>query len=175
MTQASGYDVQVAATLNRVLSIVDVSFVSLEAMLTSEVPQQGLAYGYHLSDVMWDGDETHVLAIYRVQVRLRRKSAGDSPADEFGRVAVAARVQYEADALSPEHVEAVPHFVALTGWVHVWPYVRAEVQALTAKLGIPPLTLPFLFHGQTARTPAVRVPALDGPHELKGAIEDPTA
>jgi hypothetical protein len=32
--------------------------------------------------------------------------------------------------------------------MHSWPYLRAEVQSLTSKLELPPLTLPPLVSGQ---------------------------
>jgi len=36
----------------------------------------------------------------------------------------------------------IDHFVGLSSLLHAWPYLRAEVQALTAKLEIAPLVLP---------------------------------
>ena len=48
-------------------------------------------------------------------------------------------------------------FVGIVGWMHVWPYIRAEVQALSSKLGFPALTLPPLLAGQTKNIPVRRL------------------
>lgn len=56
----------------------------------------------------------------------------------------------------------IDHFVGITAFMHSWPYVRAEAQSLTAKLGIPPLTLPVLLSGQVPD----KVVVLRAPPEL---------
>jgi hypothetical protein len=43
--------------------------------------------------------------------------------------------------------ESLESFVARYGSTHVWPYLRADLQAMTAKVGLPALTLPPLKYG----------------------------
>ena len=42
---------------------------------------------------------------------------------------------------------ALQSFLAFYGSIHIWPYARAEIEHLSAKVGLPPLTLPVLNMG----------------------------
>ncbi len=50
---------------------------------------------------------------------------------------------------SPDVLPAVDagHFAGVLGFMHAWPYLRATVQDLTMKLGLPGLTLPVVLSG----------------------------
>ena len=45
----------------------------------------------------------------------------------------------------------ISNALGVMGYLHVWPYFRAEVQVLTAKLGFPALTLPVAVSGHAER------------------------
>jgi hypothetical protein len=47
--------------------------------------------------------------------------------------------------------ESVDDFAGTLGFMHSWPYFRAEVQSLTAKLGLPALTLPIVLSGNVSK------------------------
>ena len=53
------------------------------------------------------------------------------------------------DALVAEHAD-LDDFVGISGYLHLWPYLRAEVQCLTTKLGLPPLVLPVQMSSHAA-------------------------
>jgi len=64
---------------------------------------------------------------------------------------------------SPIADEDIPHVVAILGYMHSWPYFRADVQALTTRLGFPPLVLPVIVSG------AVPERVLIGRHPIERA------
>lgn len=48
------------------------------------------------------------------------------------------------------------HFAGITGFMHVWPYLRSEVQSLTVKMGLPALTLGVATSGYAVENVTVR-------------------
>jgi hypothetical protein len=46
---------------------------------------------------------------------------------------------------------AFEHYAGIVGWLHVWPYMRAEVHCLSTKLGFPPLVLDVMLSGHTSQ------------------------
>lgn len=57
-------------------------------------------------------------------------------------------------------------YVGVSGFMHAWPYLRAEVQSLTAKIALPPLTLPVMLTGEVPdRVTVTRLVALSEPDD----------
>lgn len=61
------------------------------------------------------------------------------------------QIEYAIDELDKAHMVELPHYLGISGFMHLWPYVRAEVQCLTSKLRLPPLILPVVVSGHAAR------------------------
>lgn len=68
---------------------------------------------------------------------------------EFGHFYLQYQVVYTLNAAVEEcRNENLEAFVAFYGVNHVWPYCRADLQMLTTKVGLTPLTLPLMKIGQ---------------------------
>ena len=92
---------------------------------------------------------------------------GDPEPGELGIVQVTVQVEYDIrKELDDEQQAALPDFIGVVGWMHAWPYIRAEVQELSAKLRFnPPVTLPVLLAGQTCDVPVEEVDFQSGEPE----------
>lgn len=51
---------------------------------------------------------------------------------------------------SGESDTAIGSFVGISSCLHAWPYIRAEIQNLSTKIGLPPLVLPAIVSGHMA-------------------------
>jgi hypothetical protein len=153
------YSVDQAQVLNSRLGLVSIEFRNLGARVVSSMLTEDAEFGYVLTrhNVTWDLEEPMVRSVFWITVVMRQNLPGEQPS-EFAKATAAAQVEYivRDEPLSSDEVECVPHFLALNGWLHAWPYLRAEVQSLTAKMGIPPLTMPMLLAGQTLDVPVQR-------------------
>ncbi len=69
-------------------------------------------------------DEKSTVALIQVVVRMTYRMADASIADD----------NFQA-------------FASVMPFLHSWPYLRAEVQALTTRIGLPPLVLPVVVSG----------------------------
>jgi len=52
--------------------------------------------------------------------------------------------------------EDLMHYIGVHGVMHAWPYFRADVQAMVARLELPPLTLPVLLSSIVTQIATVR-------------------
>lgn len=154
MTSRSQLEVEAAAKLNSVLRIADIGLVEITANTLNQVEEPTWCFSTSLNEVRWYREENAILGIYPVQVFIQHKGAEEP--ENLALVRVAARAVYVITGeLDDEKLACVPDFLGIVGWMHVWPYLRAEVQQLSAKLGYPPLTLPLLLAGQTKNIPVV--------------------
>lgn len=162
-------DVARAATLNTKLRLESISHFRVAA---SHVNGEGevsphFSYTMKLDSPVYAEPNGSVIAVYPVTIAIEHR-AGERRVP-LGELHVSFRAIYVKEpAFTSEDSVAVEHYVGIVGWMHVWPYVRAEVQSLSTKLGYPPLLLPVLLAGQTAE---ISVRRLDAPEPPKLATE----
>lgn len=149
----AGLDVGRASTLNKKLALGQISLFELSARHSAEiVAAPAFSFTMKLESPSCAFRETDVVALFPLVVTIEHvKKSKRVPLAE---VRVTARVVYrKADEFSSADSAALPDYVGIVGWMHVWPYLRAEVQSLSTKLDFPPLLLPVLLSGQTADIP----------------------
>jgi hypothetical protein len=133
---------------NRV-QLVDVAFVALEAKrldagVESTEESGPLSFDVKPCDGRWirDSGELRVLMPYVVDVVAKMKGRTLSVAH----FAVVMRLAYALKDPSLDD-ETLEGFAWITPFMHSWPYLRAQVQELTTKVGLPPLVLPVAVSG----------------------------
>ena len=138
-----------ARQLNQKLRLDQVALYSLSADPVAGVAEPHLGYAITIDSVVWLATAISIEAFYPLRVEIQH--VADGAPTPLARVAVTTRVSYMRE---PGFVEAdleyVEDYLGIVGWMHVWPYARADVQALSARLGFPPLVLPVLLAGQTS-------------------------
>jgi hypothetical protein len=141
-------------------------------MAAPAVPQSGLSWDLHDPTAVWAMDEDGLRALFPLVLTIEAQPASkSSKAQPIAEFHVSYMLLYAAKDLSDEQLEDVPHYVGVSGFLHFWPYLRAEIQCLSAKLRLPPLVLPTIVSGhaadrvsvssakeakKTAKTPALR-------------------
>lgn len=114
----------------------------------SAPPDARFAFNLRCNALWTKVTPTSLLGAFHFQVKLESRS-GDEDAQPLGAVVVQYHVLYEMnDGVTDRSDDDLESFVGLYGMTHLWPYARAEVQAITTKLDFPPLTLPVLKVGQ---------------------------
>lgn len=116
--------------------------------------------GFDVScEIVWARlDATSIVCFFPLGVSLNaRLNSGEGEVVEFGKVQAHFRLSYKfREPIVDTLDESLQHFVGIYGLIHLWPYWRAEVQATTAKLLLPPLTLPVLQYGAFPPTFSIR-------------------
>jgi hypothetical protein len=138
----------VARRLNKALHLDNVGFAGLEAHVNS-FGEPPFKFAMKLGAVHWKKTESELVVAFPVEVTIQ-----DGAADGLASLSVVVRATYGfREELTDDALEAIPHYLGIVGWMQVWPYIRAEIQDLSTKLGFPPLTLPVLLTGQTRHVP----------------------
>ncbi|WP_437763118.1 hypothetical protein WME77_34455 [Sorangium sp. So ce764] len=100
--------------------------------------------------IEWSRRENEIIAM--LPFGLTVESVGSDKESRPAKVAelsVAMRLDYSlVEANGPVTVGDIPHLIGTLGYMHSWPYFRADVQYLTAKLGMPALVLPVVLSGE---------------------------
>jgi hypothetical protein len=136
-----------ASTLNSVLLLQDVALYALEAKHVHHQESPKLGFSMNLGEAVWTRSDTGVAVFLRLDVSIDHVVNAEHT--KLSTLAVTFQLTYGARApLAPD--APVADYVALASWLQAWPYFRAEVQALSTKLGYPPLVVPVLLPGQTA-------------------------
>lgn len=102
----------------------------------------------------------------------RRKQDSDdkAPSVDLATFSVVIRIEYKLlEQGGVIESEQLPHVLGTLGYIHAWPYFRADVQWLTTKLGFPALVLPVVISGEVTD----RVLIAREPIELNDAPPDP--
>jgi hypothetical protein len=134
-----------AARLSSVIQLVDVAFQLIRAELTN-APRGRLSYKQELISAVWRRDNAKLTVVF--PFRLTLSSIDDGKTEEIGSISMNIRAQYELqEGFSDDMAEDLPHALAVLGFMHTWPYIRAEVQGLTSRLELPALTLPVMVSG----------------------------
>ena len=152
---APKHDVQRASKLNTKLHLSGVSLFEMHAkhIVAVGVSEPRLTFSLRDQEAVYAAAGDDVVPVYAVAIRLEYLDDKDNPVP-LAEITVAMRAAYAKHASWTDEDSAyLDDFVGIVGWMHVWPYIRAEVQTLSSKLGFPALTLPTLLAGQTANIP----------------------
>ena len=153
-------DVARASTLNAKLRLDTISHFRVAASHVDGGGEESPHFSYTMtmdSPVYAEPDQS-VIAVFPVTIAIEHRAADRRV--PLGELHVTVRAIYVKEpAFTTDDSSAVEDYVGIVGWMHVWPYVRAEVQNLSTKLGFPPLLLPVLLAGQTADIPVRRLDA----------------
>ncbi len=153
-------DVNAAARLSGNVQLVDVACVGLNAAFVNPGNRpQGKTLGWDFPDPtgVWKIDGTTLAAYFGLDVFIHvvPNDESDQP-QQLAEFNVKFRLEYELKPGAEWPEADVPHYVGITGLLHLWPYLRAEIQALTTKLGLPPLVLPVIVSGHAAEKVTVK-------------------
>lgn len=159
-------DVARAAKLNSVLRIDQVLLFHLDARQVGPAPATpAFRFSSSFEQVVWSRGPEGIVALFPLKVVIR--DGNEVPEVSVAEITVGMRILYRhssEQALS-DALEFVDDYVGIVGWMHAWPYVRAEVQGITARMGLPPLVLPVLLAGQTVDVAVIRI---DGEDPVSG-------
>lgn len=157
-------DVGIASSLAVRISLLDVSCVGLSAKLVSEVETGALSYELEDVRVIWRLSGLDLIALFPLDLVVR---AAQEEAADLATISALYRIDYQIGTSGPlPDPEQLAHYVGLMGYMHVYPYFRADVQYLTAKLGFPALTLPVVLSGHVPRRVSVSsTPVSEAPPE----------
>lgn len=142
-----------AAMLNQKLALGSIGVLELSAKLSAQhVEAPSFSFTMNLQPVSCVSRPGDVIAVYPLRVVVEHV-AGEARIP-LAELSVSMRASYRKHpSFTGDDEAAVRHYVGIVGWMHVWPYLRAEVQSLSSKLDLPPLVLPVLLSGQTAEVP----------------------
>jgi len=165
---------EAASRLGAIANIGSVQVFRLMARLDDQPLGQGsLTWNLKDPEFFWNLDGRDLVALLVLEISIAMQSTEQEPERRLGVVHVGYRLEYSfKEDISSE--EEIPHFVGISGFLQVWPYLRAEVQTLTAKLGLPALTLPVLLAGQAASMVTVKHVREAAPGEGAGADDTVT-
>jgi preprotein translocase subunit SecB len=129
---------------------VNLNDVRLES-LHFDLESPGVPPPYSLADsdvnLSWHRDEEQALVVYRVAMNLKAVGAGEDQAGDEQVVFTANIANVILWDLPPEleaSDEDLEAFGRVTAVFTVYPYIREEIQSVTARAGLPPLTLNVL-------------------------------
>lgn len=143
---------EAASRLANIASMGNIRVVHLSANLDNDEFNAPGSLSWRLKDptFVWEYDKSALVAFMPFEITITFRTEDNGLEHTVGVINVAYRAQYSLKE-EPASEEDIPHFVGISGFLHVWPYLRAEVQSLTAKLGLPSLTLPVLVSGHAAQ------------------------
>lgn len=154
MTVRPPLDIDAASRLAHQIRLVDVVCMEVSARCmvpTLAVPESGLSWDLHDPTAVWAMDEDEVRVLFplalTIEGQLPSKSSKPQRLAEFH---VSYTIVYAAKDLNGEQLRDLPHYLGVSGFLHFWPYFRADIQALSAKLRLPPLVLPTIVSGNAA-------------------------
>lgn len=157
-------ELDIATRCSRDILLLDIRCMSVNARLFSQ-PGAKLVYDMPALRVNWSTVAGNLVAILPMELSavspLEDEAEGDSK--RIFEVGATYRVEYRPREGVTITTEDAPHVLGVLGFIHTWPYFRADVQMLTAKLDLPPLTLPVRLSGEVpdlvlVRTKPLRIP-----------------
>lgn len=155
-------DVAAAARLSTSLHLEDVICIGLSAKhigATHEVSPAEYKLSWEMPnvEVVWELDNgtLKVLVPFTLFIEAH-PSEGVGEKRKLAEIGVAFRLEYDAKKHETWSEEDLPHYAGITSFLHAWPYLRAEVQHLSTKIGFPPLLLPVVVSGYAAKRVTVR-------------------
>jgi hypothetical protein len=138
-TPALAAPVSARAKLTNVLA-VHVEAKHLGGFAEEALSSLGFTATAEVARWLVDGERILVFFPFTVKIEWVREDDERTP---LALLKVAMRADYEFDSREPLPDDAeLASFVAIAAHMHVWPYIRAEVQSLSSKIGFPSLVLP---------------------------------
>ena len=135
----------------------DIGFFALEGKIVHGVSDPKYGATLQPMEMKWTRIGRDVTVLLPVAVHLEHVS-GDDVRETLAVLRVGVRSTYGLSSdFEDADDDALEHFIGTQARMAAWPYQRAEIQALSTKLGFPPLTLPLLFLGQTVVLPVSRI------------------
>lgn len=154
MTIRPPLNVDAAARLASKVHLRDVVCVEVSAKyVASPSSSRGLTLSWDLKDphASWRIDNAQIGVRFPFAITIEEATGDDEQNRVIADLNLVFQNVYSIDGLDKAHMPDLPHYLGITGFMHLWPYVRAEVQCLTSKLRLPPLTLPVAVSGHAAR------------------------
>jgi hypothetical protein len=162
--------VEAAARVSNLFNIEDVSFAVIEGRLVSSpdggsTPEAPAILDWDLDHVhvrwLLDDHDLRVILPFGITISTEPQATAEANAKAKAKATkaksklmvmrVVMRIDYHLrDGQELQNEQDAGHFAGISGFMHAWPYLRAEVQTLTTKLGILPLVLPTIVSGQVA-------------------------
>ncbi|XXT17496.1 hypothetical protein WME94_45435 [Sorangium sp. So ce429] len=158
-----------------------VPYLRLESVLTPQIaaritdPREPSTYGYRVerARVAWGmSNQAAIISIVSFALHIiDPENDQDEHPHILAEIAATYRLEYvllEDMTFSGDVLAALPHFAAISGFMHAYPFFRADVQMLSTKMGYPALTVGTLTSGEVVS----RVSVLAEP--LKTEVDAPS-
>lgn len=157
-------DVQIAMKHTSALVLADVSCFGIGARVM--VPSPGGLLHYRIEHVAmdWHLSGAEIFLSVPFELVVEHAATKDSQKVSIGTISVDFSLTYRSRSseLSVPRDE-IPHVIGISGYMHAWPYFRADVQWLTTKVGLPSLTLPVVLSGEIPGKVMIAVQPLELP------------
>lgn len=139
-----------AGRLNTALRLDQIFLFSIHAQHLGGAVAPKFGFSLEFEPTVWSPLPDGLVAMFPLKVSLEDRSRG--AATKLAEIRVGMRIFYktEAEGGLEEHADCIEDYLGIVGWMHAWPYARAEVQDVSVRMGFPPLVLPVLLAGQTA-------------------------
>jgi hypothetical protein len=150
-------DVSIASRVAPKIQLAAVHFARVSSAITDAGPPEGeLGWNLETIGVVWDADAASMRVIVPYVLSITKTAPGGATPSAIVKIEVFMRLDYSFEASETlEHAE-LGHAACVLGVMHSWPYFRSEVQALTAKMELPALTLPSIVSGHIEGMATVR-------------------
>ena len=155
-------NIDAAARLSRFIKLRDVSCVELHAAhrnAPAGSADLSLSWSTPNSTAIWGLKEATLKVLIPFFLVIEGVENGDTGnKTKLAEMQVTLRLDYELERGGSNEwsEDDLPHFAGVSSYLHAWPYFRAEIQALTTKLGFPPLVLPVIVSGHVAKQVTVQ-------------------
>ena len=152
------HEVARAAKLNEKVRLSQITLFEISArhLARLEGLEPTFSFSMRPETVLYTEEKDETFAAFPLRVTIEHK--GEQGKVALGEIHVVVRVIYRREPTwQPEDADLFDDYLGIVGWMHAWPYLRAEVQSLSTKLTFPPLILPVLLAGQTADVGVQRV------------------
>jgi hypothetical protein len=147
-------DVQAASRFASRVRLSDLVCIEIEARhLTVPASAETSTLSWDLKNphARWRSEEREISVLFPFAITIERKEERRSRTDVVADIKLVYQVLYIVEQLEAAEMAELPHYIGVSGFMHVWPYVRAEVQCITSKLRLPPLILPVVVSGHAAQ------------------------
>ncbi len=127
------------------LVAVHVSGIKANIITSGSIADGDLGWKFVPMKLVWGIEDGQLRVVVPVSLHILR-GGNSNAAEAVAQIGVLLRLDYDmVDA--DESEAAIESYLGISGCMHAWPYIRAEVQQLTTKLELPPLLLPPIVSG----------------------------
>lgn len=142
-------DVRIASTLATKIQLHSVSYLECRGRMLSTDDPRKLQYDLPPVNGVWSVHDRRLAVVLPFVLSVKNAAAEGSPVSDLAEISVMIGLNYLLhDATILPNEDELPHFAGISGYMHAWPYFRADVQWLSTKLGFPALTLPIVLSGE---------------------------